>query len=294
MWSYEDVMNCAGCNALSDTRNVRCAQLVDGPLGRTWSGAGERRCTVTVGGVTAGQRLATLFGHGAVGMWPHTGRRWWPQPREAAEGACNARWDGERCECGQWRVHLVALQAIAPRCEVTVCDGPFFCAWKGREWAWEVAFDGGARCAHGRRVAGAGAVVWGALGGDGTRKVIAQAVMSIPAAHHAQYAEAFACGEALKWLAGIHAEDRTVRIFGDSLNVVRYCADVGGMRRPEMQSLLEGPLSALHAKGWRVDWLAVRRHFNTHADALATAGVIQAERRACDGLMTPGVTWTVF
>ena len=102
----------------------------------------------------------------------------------------------------------------------------------------------------GRRVAGAGVAVWGLLDQAGERSVIARATIAIPGQHHAAYAEAFACRIALMWIAERGGQDRAVRVAGDNLDVLRFCAQAGRLRRPSLQALLEGPSAmCMHAGG---------------------------------------------
>ncbi len=106
----------------------------------------------------------------------------------------------------------------------------------------EIGFGGGARLVHGRRVAGVGVVVWGLANYDGLRAIIARATIAIPSQHHVAYAEAFGCRTALLWVADRGGHDCVVRIARDNLVVLRYCAHVGRLRRPGLQSLLDGAL----------------------------------------------------
>ena len=55
----------------------------------------------------------------------------------------------------------------------------------------EMTFDGGAREVNGRRVAGAGAVLWMVDGSAGGMRMIAKAVIGLPGEAHAQVVEAY-------------------------------------------------------------------------------------------------------
>ena len=56
---------------------------------------------------------------------------------------------------------------------------------------------------------------------------------------------------------------------GDNTGVVRYGADTGRLRQPEMQAHLDGPLADAAEAGWRLTWQAVRRRLNAAADRIA-------------------------
>ena len=43
------------------------------------------------------------------------------------------------------------------------------------------------------------------------------------------------------------------RIAGDNINVVRYCASEGRIKRPHIQELLEGPLGDSAIRGWPLE-----------------------------------------
>ena len=153
----------------------------------------------------------------------------------------------------------------------------------------EVTFDGGARAVGGRRVAGAGAILWGPAAADGARQPVARAVAALPAVSHTPEAEAWGCRIALELLAAAQPAIRHARVVGDCINVVRYGAGESRMRRQAVQSLLEGPLGQLVSAGWRLDWLVVRRQLNEAAHEAATEGVARAAARAAQGADAPQV-----
>ena len=80
---------------------------------------------------------------------------------------------------------------------------------------------------------------------------------------------------------------KNAMIAGDNLAVIRYGAAQGRLHRPEMQGILEGVLARLAAAGWNLGWLAMRRCFNTAADALATAALRGAADLARAGFHLP-------
>ena len=128
-------------------------------------------------------------------------------------------------------------------------------------------------------------MVWGPQVLGGERPILARATVAIPSQRHAEYAEALGCRAPLRCLANSGALVRAARVVGNSPAVVRYCAQVGRLRLPALQALLEGPLCDAYAMGWQLEWLALRRMLNTEADALATDGVFWASRLTEGGEM---------
>ena len=134
-----------------------------------------------------------------------------------------------------------------------------------------------------RRVAGAGAIVWGAdIVGEG-RRVIARAVIGLPGQAHAQIAETYGCRKGLKMPADTQCRLRAARIAGGNLNVVRYCGSEGRLKRPQIQDLLDGPLGDIAARGWALSWTAIRRRLDGAADVATTEGVFLAATLADKG-----------
>ena len=72
---------------------------------------------------------------------------------------------------------------------------------------WEVTFDGGARAQDGGRAAGAAALLWGPPAQDGTRRVVARAMVALPGEPFAQVAEAWGAKLSLDLLAAAPATD---------------------------------------------------------------------------------------
>ena len=138
---------------------------------------------------------------------------------------------------------------------------------------------------QGRRVAGAGAILWGPPGPDGSRPIVARAVVGHPSVEHAQTAEAVGCAAALDLVAQRGAALRAAKIIGDNLAVVRYGAAQGRLRRPQMQQVLAGRLAALHERGLDLSRAAVRRRLIAEAER-ATEGLFWAAERLTAGLLT--------
>ena len=154
---------------------------------------------------------------------------------------------------------------------------------------FDATFDGGARSRGNLSVAGAGAALWGPLNLHGYRTLLARATIALPAETSAQIAEAWGCRVALDLLLQVLADDRSARVSGDNLAVVRFCADQGRLRRPSMQAALAPALARVLGTGWGIEWLAVRRRLNQAADALATMGVFRAFRLAESGHVAPSL-----
>ena len=95
---------------------------------------------------------------------------------------------------------------------------------------------------------------------------------------------------ALRALCDAFQIPRRVRIVGDNLAVVRYCADAGRLRRPELRAILDADLARAACQGWRIEWVAVRRRHNTGADEAATAGCARAAALAERGVSSPEET----
>ena len=124
--------------------------------------------------------------------------------------------------------------------------------------------------------------------------MIGRAVIGLPEQAHAQVAEAFGCKVGLRMLFDIRCEVRAARVAGDNLNLERYCASEGKIRKPHIQEHLEGPLGDCAARGWATDWAAIRRRENAAADSAATAGVYMAARMAERGDTEPRICITRY
>ena len=88
-------------------------------------------------------------------------------------------------------------------------------------------------------------------------------------------------------LLDIRCEVRAAGVAGDNLNVVRYCASEGRIRKPRIQELLGGPLGNCAVRGWAMNWAAVRRRENEAADEAATEGAYVAAGMAEQGSTEP-------
>ena len=171
-------------------------------------------------------------------------------------------------DCGEWTAQLYSTDAIEANHEVVVPGATHLTQPVGQH-THEITFDGGARAVGDDRcVAGAGAILWGPS--DHTQfSRLATVEVLLPAESDAQVAEAWGAHAALS-LLDVVPPAVSVRIAGDNLAVVRYCAAHGRLRRPDMAMPLERPLGDLSLSGRTVEWMAVPRRLNGAADAIAT------------------------
>ena len=114
--------------------------------------------------------------------------------------------------------------------------------------------------------------------GGGSPTLVAAAVVALPWSATAQLAEAFGCRAALRLLLRYGKSAGRARVVGDNLAVVRYCAGSARLRARPQQALLEEALGGAGARGWLLDWQAVRRNLNSMADRHATRGIMWALR----------------
>ena len=151
-----------------------------------------------------------------------------------------------------------------------------------------LSFDGGARSA-GPDVrlppgsaprAGAGVVLWASPDRHGTRRCLLQASFSLPRIGDPGIAEAAALGYGLQLLAYLYSRPPNHEVLGDNLGVVRLGAGNARLRRDDAWLELGDSLMLASRGLWDITWLAVRRHHNKAADALATAGVFRGLARS--------------
>ena len=225
------------------------------------------------GAVATGTVVARLFASSRVASWVLPGPGWWPRPRCVAPAAANAVWRVDQCAlCREWCAHLTVTCALRPGDEVLVTWNPAP-AWEEANWPLEATFDGSA-C---ERAAGAGATVWAHQLGGGPPVCVARGWAAIPWPAGAQVAEAIGCRLAVDMLVALQPPTCAARVVGDNLAVIRYGAGTARLRRPELQTHLEGALGRALAAGWRLQWCAVRRRLNRAADALALEGRLWAQ-----------------
>ena len=120
-----------------------------------------------------GTTMASVYGVSRRGRWQIASTGWWPRPRKVLSGGQNAEWELRRCEeCGDWEACLNTVSGVNEGEELTVGDDHCILGGQGAEWPIEMTFDGGAREINGRRVAGAGAILWKSDGETGRMRMI--------------------------------------------------------------------------------------------------------------------------
>jgi len=181
---------------------------------------------------------------------------------------------------------------LEPGVEVTTLPCSLFTDRVPEEDHYLLTFDGGAREVDLEEVSSAAAILWGPRNEAGDRHRLRTASVQLPGIRNSQVAEAWGLRLAclLLLMEGGQASGlRSATIAGDNLAVIRYGAAQGRLHRPEMQGLLEQVLARLALSGWELNWLAMRRCFNTAADALATEALTGATALAKLGLRLPVV-----
>ena len=144
---------------------------------------------------------------------------------------------------------------------------------------------------RGVRVAGAAAVLWGSVGANGDRIVLATARVLLPAEAHAQVAEAWVGRLPFALLRSHRALAGATLVIGDNLAVVRFGASEGTLCKLALCAVLGPEIARCAQQGITPDWLAVRRRHNGAADSVATLAVLEARDRH-DHSCTPRVVWT--
>ena len=138
-------------------------------------------------------------------------------------------------------------------------------------------------------------MLWGPASANGSRELLGSADVSVPARGSSTDAEVLGLRVGLLLLQRVlrrHPTSR-VHIFGDNLAVVRFGAGTASLHLYRHVQLLQGPLSTAVGLGWSPAWTAVRRRFNTEADAGATAARDRRVRDAAMGLVDPTYTFSV-
>ena len=194
-------------------------------------------------------------------------------PRTVPDAQATAEWRHTTCpSCGQHLLTLHALGALHTGTELTVAACRHIRPSQLLPTT-QITFDGGARSVEGRRVAGAGAALWQLS--EGSWQLTHVARVPLPAEEHAQVAETWGAVAAIELLTYVPLHAAAL-ISGDNLNIVRYCAAAGRLRRPHLALPLTRPLADLALTTRTVQWQAVPRRVNKEADSIATEALMQA------------------
>ena len=123
--------------------------------------------------------------------------------------------------------------------------------------------------------------------------LLAEAAAAVPHATSAMDAEAWGLkvGLDLVAAAGARVPVRRLEVYGDNLAVVRFGAGTGRVQGPHVCGLVSSPLARSLGLGWDMRWHAVRRRFNSAADAAATVARDRGTALALTGARSPEVTW---
>ena len=91
-------------------------------------------------------------------------------------------------------------------------------------------------------------------------------------------------------VAGACGSPGPLGVMGDNLPIVRLGACNSRIRTDAVWAEVEDALMLIASRRWQPRWLAVRRHLNRAADALATCGVFEA-LRSLDAGGGPDQVW---
>ena len=223
-----------------------------------------------------GDCLAALTAPNAPAHWIHR-HGWFPIPRELRGGG-NAHWVLFGCrDCHAVRADLVASAHIRGGEEITVAAPQVHITGPSVALSdVEVSFDGSCRKASQGNGGGAAAVFWSRPDHRGDRHILKVLCVALGGEQAVPTTEAWGLRLALTDLCRrgrsrepILSQERTARLIGDNVSVIRYGASQGRLRRHEQAGLLEGPLTEAALQGWDLTWLPVHRSLNGAADFFA-------------------------
>ena len=133
-----------------------------------------------------------------------------------------------------------------------------------------ITFDGGSRAKNGRRVAGAGAILWSPCDHEGNREFISSISVAIPFEADNMFAEGFGLRCAIALYLRSRQRHKRACVMGDNAPVLKHVVGERRLHRVDLASILEVTLAVLATAGGCPRWVAVRRSFNKAADQLAT------------------------
>jgi ribonuclease HI len=223
----------------------------------------QRHLPIASSHVPASGLVGAAFGFRDSCGWPSAGRVWWPPP-PTNPGRGNCTWATRSCRrCGGTVAELRALRPLL-RGEPLFVDRahPAICH-DGDPPSLVLTFDGSAAPGG---PSGAAAILWGSPSAEGIRPQLIAHSSRIPSGSVLS-AEVAGFLEATRLLAG--RAPTSLLIAGDNPRVMQVLSTWGRFRCAELQPLLLGAISAIHAAGWRPSFQRLPRCQNREADRLA-------------------------
>ena len=299
-----------GPESIFGTRETRCPSCVwlEGNRVSTWGGPHPLRKTgcspkqpgpmlLTTEDANAEDALFTVRTGQVPALWPQGDLGALGQHLTDTDQADNMYWQCLRCsECRAWRLTAIASRDIR-KGEPLRGPPPSHTEHLPIQTPAEyrISFDGGARHKSaknqldpdGPRAVGAGAIVWGPTDQRGRRRMLAQIAIAEPRESSSMVAEALGLRAGISLAQKVIRRPTSLEVVGDNLPILRMCAGNAKIRTPEAWELLEGPLLDTDLRGWKCEWTAVRRCFNTAADGVATYGTLRSVDLAAEGAVGP-------
>ena len=304
-----DMWECSSTRNGFVERSRECSQDLQRTV-RTWhdrhpqrraaaSSSVPQAALCTIRPVRAGDNVLALRAHGTPAAWPFTMGGPLGAPLDDSILPNNIEWLTGLCRDCHCR--LLTARAITELMPGDLLRGPRPPATltlpRQAEPQYQLSFDGGARHrspnsalpTEGPRAVGAGAALWGPPCPNGRRSCLAQISIAAPVAGCSMLAESLGLRAGLALAAVVLRPPVELRVVGDNLPVMRLAAANGKVRTPGVWETLEAPLLHASVQGWSCSWIAVRRHLNAVADALATLGIHRAVDQAVSNEWTPSI-----
>ena len=232
------------------------------------------RCAGAAHHLASGEIVKSLWAGATTALWPLADGRIGPAPRPSGPSCPsgpNCRWAVQRCRlCGRHRADLIATRAVEPG-EALCSIGQAPVPDRIDGWDLLITTDGCGTSARHPETGGGGVAIWTPETGGGWR-THAQWRAQLDGGPTAQEAEAHATAAALRWLAARREGGRRALVAGDCEAVACYCNGSGRLAAVASHDILDGPLAAAAATGWRIDWRIIPRGANQVAHGLADEG----------------------
>ena len=265
-WQLDPPPACEACRAAAhapgfDRNSARFAVDPPTPLARV--------------NALPGDSLGCVFGHTSAAGWPLFARRWWPPPG-CNPPAANARWERTLCPaCGGQSANIVATMPIlAGRGLWAAHASPEFrlaCLPPALVLSFDGAGGGPGRCG------GAAAVLWGPIGHEGKRDILATRHV------HLGPNPGPVAAETAGFLAGApllcNRTPESLAICGDNPGVMACLAGWSRLRPPALHAALAHATAELCGRGWAPIWSRIPRSENAEADRQAKAAAAEADVR---------------